>query len=185
MLIAISGSQSAGKTTTLLKIKELGFPVIERKTSRSILSEWGITLSDISTNPELAIEFQQEILKRKYNDELEAVNSDEIYFGERTYGDLFTYNLLSLGSNNNYSDFINEYYKQCIKYQQQYYSVFYLKAGHFVPEKDGVRGFNVHYSRLADIVMLDITTQMTKPGRLNVIDTPCLEQRLAIITSQV
>lgn len=172
-------------TTTLSRIKELGFPIIERKTSRSILSDWNVTLTEINSSPELTIRFQNEILKRKHEDELFAIQSSDIYFGERTYGDLFTYCLLTLGSNNEYSSFINEYYTQCIKYQQQYASVFYLKAGHFIPVDDGVRGFNVHYSRLADLAMLDITTQMTKPGKLNVIDTPCLEQRLSIIVNHV
>jgi hypothetical protein len=91
------------------------------------------------------------------------------------------YFLISSGKDNEYSGVINDYYKQCIKNQQTYSKVFYLKAGHFVPEHDGVRGANVHYSRMADLVMLDLTTQMTPSDRLTVIDTPCLEQRLNII----
>lgn len=182
MLIAISGSQSCGKTTTINKIKELGFPVIERKTSRSILSDWGVSLAEINDNKELTVKFQNEIIKRKFEDELlAAANNTSVYFTERTYADLMIYFLLAAGGSNNMSSVLNDYYKQCINNQRVYDKVFYLKAGHFIPEHDGVRGSNIHYSRLVDLSMLDMTTQMTASNKLTVIDTPCLEQRLNII----
>lgn len=179
MIVSISGSQGSGKTTLLGKIKELGFNVIERKTSRSILEDWGITLDQVNKDPKLTLAFQQEIIVRKHQDEIN--NIGEVVFTERTYADLLVYFLISSGKDNEYSSVINEYYKQCIRYQQNYDKVFYLKAGHFSPEQDGVRGSNIHYSRMADLVMLDLTTQMTPSDRLTVIDTPCLEQRLNII----
>lgn len=185
MLVAISGSQGSGKSSCVKSLSDMGFNVIERKTSRSILTDWNVTLHEVNNNQELTIRFQKEILDRKYQDEQIAINSPDVYFTERTYGDLFTYNLLSLGGCNKYNEFVDEYYEQCMKYQQYYDKVFYLKAGHFIPEDDGVRGINVHYSRLVDVAMLDITTQMTKPGYLNIIDTPCLKQRLAIISNQI
>lgn len=179
MIVSISGSQGSGKSTLLNNIKELGFNVIERKTSRSILEDWGITLDQVNKDAKLTLAFQQEIIARKHQDEINHIG--EVSFTERTYSDLMTYFLISSGKDNEYSSVINEYYKQCIQYQQKYDKVFYLKAGHFSPEQDGVRGSNIHYSRMADLVMLDLTTQMTPSDRLTVIDTPCLEQRLNII----
>lgn len=180
MLIAISGSQGSGKSFLLSRIKELGFNVVERKTSRSILADWDVTLEQVNNDNDLTLRFQEEILRRKFQDEMIGCQ-DDIWFTERTYADLMTYFLITLGKTNKYSKNINEYYHHCIHHQQSYDKVFYLKAGHFVPEKDGIRGDNVHYSRMADIVMLDFTIQMTPIQKLNVIDTPCLEQRLSII----
>jgi len=180
-LIAISGSQGSGKSTILNEIKELGYTVIERKTSRSILSDWGVTLEEVNNDPDLTLKFQQEIIQRKYQDEFQSFSSKEVCFTERTYADLMTYFLIVLGKTNRFSNDINNYYKECIKLQQTYDKVFYLKAGHFVPVHDDTRGANVHYSRMADLTMLDLTEQMTPVDRLSVIHTPCLEQRLHII----
>jgi len=44
MLIAISGSQGCGKSTVLKELKDRGYNVTERKTARSILNDWGVTL---------------------------------------------------------------------------------------------------------------------------------------------
>lgn len=184
MLIAISGSQGSGKSTLLHQIKELGYNTIERKTSRSILTDWNVTLDEVNSDSGLTLKFQQEIIRRKYEDEnawKQVALTNQIWFTERTYADLMTYFLITLGRNNAYSDDINDYYKQCITNQQSYDKVFYLKAGHFIPEHDGTRGSNVHYSRMADLVMQDLTTQMTPANKLTVVDTPCLEQRINMI----
>ena len=181
MLIAISGSQGSGKSTLLEQLEDLGHNVIGRKTSRSILSEWKVTLEQVNNDPDLTLKFQNEIILRKFLDERDANYSEELWFTERTYADLMAYFLIALGKTNRFSKDINEYYKQCIKYQQTYHKVFYLKAGHFVPDNDDIRGANVHYSRMTDLTMLDLTYQMTSDDKLNVIHTPCLEQRMQII----
>lgn len=181
MLISVSGSGGCGKSTILGKLKQQGFNVVERKTSRSILNEWGITLEEVNVNPATALRFQDEILSRKYEDEYELSQSSDIWFTERTFADLCTYFLVSFGKLNDFNAAINEYYKRCIKHQQLYDKVFYLKSGHFSPERDGVRGSNIHYSRMIDLVMFDLTNQMTPSNRLTIIDTPCLEQRLELI----
>lgn len=183
MIIAISGSQGSGKSTILSEISKLGYNVVDRKTSRSILQDWGVTLDQVNKDLALTLEFQREIIARKYTDEMNPMRFHEnpVWFTERTYADLMTYFLISSGKDNEFSGDINEYYTQCIRHQQSYDKVFYLKAGHFIPEHDGVRGANVHYSRMADLTMLDLTIQMTPSDRLTVIDTPCLEQRLNII----
>lgn len=183
MLISISGSQGSGKSTVLHQLAELGFNTTQRKTSRSILNDWGVTLEQVNDDPRLTLRFQQEIIARKFSDENidRALSPDTVWFTERTYADLMTYFLITLGKNNAYSSEINDYYRHCIKYQQSYDRVFYLRAGHFIPEQDGVRGANVHYSRMADLTMLDLTQQMTPSGKLTIINTPCLEQRVSMI----
>jgi predicted ATPase len=185
MLISIAGSQGSGKTTVLKKLKEKGFKIIERKTSRSILEDWGVSLNQVNNDRDLTIRFQNEIVDRKLQDEYFATQSSDIYITERTYADLFTYALVSIGKDNDFSDWLKDYYEKCIAVQQSYTMVYYLKAGHFQPENDGVRGISIHYSRMIDLVMQDITTQMTSPSKINLIDTPCLHQRIAIIESQV
>lgn len=184
MLIAVSGSQGSGKSTIIQKIKGLGFNVIERKTSRSILEEWSVTLQEVNNDSDLTIRFQNEITIRKFMDEDEAMRSSQLYFTERTHADLFTYALVSLGKDNSFSDWLNDYYKTCMRYNQAYSSVYYLRAGQFNIQPDGTRGSNMHYSRMVDITMLDITKQMIHTSKLSIIETPDLEQRVNIITQQ-
>jgi predicted ATPase len=183
MLIAISGSGGCGKSTLVAKLAELGYPVVTRKTSRSILADWGVALSDVNNNPELTLKFQDEILKRKIADDRAVRSVDGVAFTERSFLDLWTYALVAMGSNNSYSDWLDDYYRRCLVAQQTYDKVYYLTAGHFKPEHDGVRGSNNHYSRMVDIVMLDYFKQMTQPTRQCVIDTPSLADRMAILTS--
>lgn len=185
MLIAISGSQGSGKSTTLAAIKQAGFNIIERKTSRSILTDWKVTLQEVNDDPELTTRFQFEISRRKWEDELRATLSTKVWFTERTHADLFTYALVSLGKDNQYSDWLNEYYTQCEQFNLHYDHAFYLTAGHFDPEHDGTRGSNKHYSRMVDITMLDFTRQMLDDSALTIIDTPSLEERVKIITTQI
>ena len=178
MLIAISGSQGSGKSTTLNAIKAKGYNIIERKTSRSILDEWNVTLQEVNNNPELTTKFQDEITKRKFLDEQEASLSNELWFTERTHSALFTYALVSLGKDNQYSEWLDQYYNTCKHLNDSYAKVCYLTAGHFAIEHDGVRGSNDHYSKMVDMVMLDFTKQMVDDNNLSIITTPDLDFRL-------
>ena len=163
MLFAISGSQGSGKTTVLNALKDKGYPVVERKTSRSILEEWGVTLSQVNNDRELTIKFQDEILSRKRQDEHEAVNDiSRIWFTERTYADLFTYALIAIGKDNEYSNWINAYFKRCANAQTNYSANFMLPIGYFDIEHDGVRGANDHYANMVDLVMRDTLTNMNR-----------------------
>ena len=185
MLVAISGSQGSGKSWILNEIENLGFNIIKRKTARTILLDWGVTLNDVDDDLDLRVKLQEEISKRKFEDEIEAANNNDLVFTERTHADLFTYTLVSLGKNNDYEKWLMGYYKTCMQYNQQLYSlVYYLRSGHFNVVNDGVRGANIHYSRMVDLVMLDITQQMVHTSKLTVIETPDLEQRVNIITAQ-
>lgn len=183
MLISASGSQGSGKTTVIAKLAELGYGTVTRKTSRSILADWGYTLDQVNENNELTCKFQDEILKRKIDDDQTAASKGGVVFTERSFADLWTYALVAMGHNNSYSDWLDEYYRKCMAAQQIYDKVYYLRAGHFKPEHDGVRGSNRHYSRMVDLTMVDYFSQMTQPTRQCVIDTPNFEDRIAILTS--
>lgn len=185
MLFAVSGSQGAGKTTVLNALAQSGYKVIERKTSRSILSDWGVTLAEVNNDHDLTIKFQDEILMRKAEDEWVARRSPELWFTERTYTDLFVYALVALGKDNEYSEWLNEYHDQCKNMQLSYDAVFYLTAGHFQPVHDGVRGVNQHYSKMVDLVMSHYTGEMTPLKNLCIIDSPSSEGRVSIIKNEI
>lgn len=191
MLVAISGSQGSGKSTILRRLKEAGYQTIERKTSRSILQDWGVTLQQVNNDSDLTIRFQEEITARKAQDEREeqcvqqSNYPEQIVFTERTHADLFTYALVSLGKDNGHNEWINQYYTTCMQYCQVYDYVYYLRAGRFNIESDGVRGENQHYSRMVDLTMLDTTQQMILSSKLTIIETPDLTQRVNIILTQM
>ena len=185
MLITVSGAQGCGKSTILERIEALGYPVIQRKTSRSILTDWNKTLDEINDDPNLSKAFQDEILERKIQDEMEAVQSSSIFFTERTYMDLFVYTLINLGKFNEHSAWLDSYYQKCLAAQASYAKVFYVKSGLFQVAADGIRGSNGHYSRLVDLVLEDYTIQSTDRDRMHVIDVADINARIAFIQEKV
>ena len=184
MLVAVSGSQGSGKSTIIAQLANQGYQTITRKTSRSILADWNVSLQEVNASPELTTRFQTEISKRKFDDESFAIDNNEIWFTERTHADLFTYSLITLGKENEYSDWLDAYYRSCMEYTLGYDLVFYLRAGHFDVESDGTRGDNRHYSRMVDLTMLDVTKQMVHNSSLSIVDTPDLWTRVNMIASQ-
>ncbi len=129
MLFAISGSQGSGKSTVIQTLKQKGFPIVKRKTSRSILDEWGVTLSQVNNDREITVKFQDEILDRKIADDRAASEDiSRIYFTERTLADFFTYALIAIGKDNEYSDWVNDYFKRCCDAQLMYSHNFYLNV---------------------------------------------------------
>lgn len=184
MLFAISGSQGSGKSFTLNALKDIGYNIIERKSSRSVLDDWGVTLSEVNNDRELTVRFQDEIIKRKFVDEAIAVASDAVWFTERTYADFFTYCLVSLGKDNEYSDFVDQYFIRCKEYQRTIRGTFFLQAGHFAVEHDGVRGSNKYYSTMVDMVMKEFTEQMSLLPLVH-ITVADIDDRIKIITDCV
>ncbi len=154
--IAISGAQGSGKTTildhlkTAFKYSNVGF--VGRKTSRSILKEWNITLNDLDDNPDLAIKFQEEIFTRKKVDDFETLDNP-IVITERSMLDLLTYTMFTLGKRNELSDWIDDYAQRLID-ANQYTLIFHLSGG-FVSNdiNDGVRGINKHYNHSVNAVL--------------------------------
>lgn len=189
MLVAISGSQGSGKTTVINALKNLGYNVVERKTSRSILKEWDKSLSEVNNNFELLIKFQDEIIKRKYEDDMDALfntaGNNTVVITERTYADSFIYAIFACGKDNEYSEWLDKYHRQCLTYQQSYDYVFYLSGSLTTIQNDGVRGINRHYSKMVDMCMRDYTVSMTHPSRLNILSTKIHEDRVEIIDQQI
>jgi len=154
MLIAISGSQGSGKSTV---IAHLDYSIVTRKTSRSILADWNVSLSQVNNDRELTVKFQEEILKRKLMDDSVGLNTPDVYITERTPIDLATYAIVALGKDNEYSEWLDDYCGRCIVATIEYYMhTFYLTAGHFQPVNDGVRAVNQFYSRMVDLTMQDL-----------------------------
>lgn len=169
MLIAICGSQGSGKSTVLNELKKLGQNVVERKTSRSILTDWGVTLQEVNSDINLTFKFQEEISKRKLADEQEYKNSDELWFTERTHTDLFVYTLASIGKDNDNSEWLNKYYTTCTRNNIGYSAVFCLPAGVFKLEHDGVRGSNEHYANNIALLMDHYQTAMADSPNYSVV----------------
>jgi guanylate kinase len=152
-LIAISGSQGQGKSTILSSLAELGYKIIPHKTSRSILTEWGLTLNEINKDAELTKKFQTEILIKHIENSNVAVKSNELYFTERSFADIFTYTILAIGSFNEFDQWLDEYYEECKKYQKIYELIIKLNGRILGIEDDGVRSVNRHFTNVVDIIL--------------------------------
>ena len=161
MLVSISGSQGQGKSTTIELLKEMGVKVIDNKTSRSILADWGFTLNEVNKYPPLVKKFQEEILERHYRTNLEASNSNEWYVTERSFADIFTYCMFALGSYNEYTDWMDEYYIRCKEYQKIFNITCYLTGRIFTPEDDGVRSVNKHYNKSVDLLIYNYLNEFS------------------------
>ena len=171
-------------------LNDLGYKTIGRKTSRSILYDWGISLEKINTDPALTARFQQEISQRKLDDETQASCSSEIYFTERTHADLYVYALYAMGMYNGYSDWLDSYYEQCKKNNNDTYShIFYLPHGQFKIEADGVRMHNARYSRAIDRTMREMTLEMIQQNdysrSITFIESHSVEDRVKEITQKL
>jgi hypothetical protein len=162
MLIALTGPQGGGKSTIVENLADEGYPIITRKTARSILGEWGVTLHDVNNDVNLSLKFQEEIISRKHSDEIEAVNDkDKVWFIERSFVDVFTYTLVNFGKNNEYNTWLNNYYDRCSEFQKSYAAVIYIPGGLFPIRDDGVRGINQHYGKMIDLIMKEYVHKMT------------------------
>lgn len=185
MLYAISGAQGCGKSTLLAELEKLGYKVVSRKTSRSILSDWNMTLDEINADPELSMKFQLEILTRKAQDEYDAIHSDEVWLTERTYMDLFVYTLINLGKHNEFSTWLDSYYDHCLEHQQHYDGIFYVRSGQFNVVHDGVRGSNQHYSKLVDLTLEYYTVTSRSPLDIHTIDVGDLDRRVDFVNRRI
>lgn len=186
MLISISGSQGSGKSTILNELKTKGYNVIERKTSRSILTDWNVSLEEVNTNPELTIKFQEEILKRKYADDSSAAFSSETWFTERTFIDLLVYATISLGKENHHAEWLDEYCQKCLRYaKEMYHYNFYIGAGQFKVQSDGVRGYSEFYSKLVDYSMFSFYKENIDSSKLTVINIQDINDRVSMVIKRL
>ena len=178
-LITISGSQGQGKTTVLTSLAELGFNIVPHKTSRLILDEWGYTLNQVNKDLDLTKNFQDEILVRHHENNMDALKSSEVWFSERSYADIFTYTLFALGSFNEYSGWLDHYHDKCKVGQQAYDAVIRLSGRTAGVDDDGIRSVNQHFTGAIDIVL----NHYLKEFKVPVLDvnTPDHDFRLEII----
>ena len=183
MLIAISGSQGSGKGTCINElVARHGYHTIARKTSRSILEEMNVTLDDVNSNVELLKRFQEAIITRKLADD-EAARELSLKTGipaitERCFSDLAAYLVKALAGSNEHSDYVDDYVERCTALDRIYDHVFYVKAGHFPPVSDGVRGANKHYSRMMDLLMEDMVAR-SLPGSHTIVYCSSVGDRVA------
>jgi nicotinamide riboside kinase len=182
-IITISGSQGQGKTTVLASLAEMGYSVIPHKTSRAILNEWGYTLNEVNKDLELTKKFQEEILHRHHQNSIEAYESDDVYFSERSYADIFTYTLFALGSFNEYSVWLNEYYENCKEGQKIYSKVIKLGGRLVDIDDDGIRSVNEHFTNAIDLVLNYYLNDFNVP--IVNIDTPDHDKRIELILENI
>lgn len=168
MIIAISGPQGCGKTTTLGLLPQE--QVIARKTARAILEDWKVTLQDVNEDADLTMKFQDELFKVKWTDEatfgFDGPRRDELMFTERTFADLFTYAAISIGKHNRCQQWLTDYYMKCINANLALYTGVYLlpRLPSQPVEHDGVRATSPYYSMLVEGAISQFTRSMRVPG---------------------
>lgn len=168
-------------TTVLTELEARGYNTIQRKTARSVLADWNMSLEQIYHDHLLHKQFQEDLIARKIEDEQIGIDSPDIWFTERTYADVFVYALFNLGNKNHNNEWINKYHNKCALFNRTYDYVFYLKPGLFEIEDDGVRGINNHYSSIVDYAMLQYTSNMTDSDKLTLITFADLDDRIKLI----
>jgi len=182
MLYAIAGSQGSGKSTLIKSLKdEHQYKAIKRNTSRSILSDWKLTLTQINNNPEYFKKFQMEISKRKEQDEATAETSPNVWLTERTYFDSMAYSVASLGTYPDCSKWLDEYFIDCLHKMKVYNHVFYLVGGLFPIQEDGVRNTNKQFSMMIDSYLLKLLTSYCDHTKLTIIDASNIYYRTQIV----
>jgi thymidylate kinase len=183
-LITISGSQGQGKTTVLSSLAELGYNVIPHKTSRLILDDWGYTLNEVNKDLNLKKKFQDEILVRHVENNRIALESDEVFLSERSFADIFTYSIFTLGAFNEYSEWLDGYYQKCKQGQAMYDAVISLSGRTTDIDNDGVRSVNQHFTESIDIVLQFYLEQFTGPDLVRV-STPDHAERVTEICNYI
>lgn len=166
MIYSVSGTQGCGKTTILKTLKSMGHNVIKRKTSRSVLKDWNISLDLVYKDQTLMMDFQEEIIKRKFDDEKDYSNSTDVWFTDRSYIDLLIYSTIIIGHNNKNSDWLDSYFNKCKTYQKTYQKIFYISPLPFVIS-DGVRTSNEVFNYMVDY---SIKGYLTRLNRSNLVE---------------
>ena len=153
MIIGISGAQGQGKSTLIKAAVERNsrFDAPDIQTSRNLLKDWGFTLAEVNTYMPLKIKFQDELFAR-HERTLHGLSARSgVFLVERTFADIFTYAVLSVGPFNEHSEWLSHYYYRCQEAQGRLFDhMIYLSGRTYKPEEDGVRSTNVHFAKLAD-----------------------------------
>jgi hypothetical protein len=185
-LIAIAGSQSCGKSRLISSLQEqsnYNLQFVTRKTSRSILSDWNVTLEQVNSDYQLTQKFQEEILSRKLSDDCPSDTTTTLVT-ERTPIDLLVYAIMSLGNKLSYNQWLDQYCQKCIDSCSMYDKVFYIVGGKFAIEHDNVRCTSTFYQRSVDNIMFSFYNDIFK-DRLVIIDCVNLLTRKTIVESNL
>ena len=193
MIFGISGAQGQGKSTLINAAVEQdsnhNFFNLIIQTARVILKEWDLTLDEVNQNQEMKRRFQDQLFERHRNALLSAksVGSTKTVLVERTFADIFVYALVSLGPFNQYSSWLNEYAEKCSEAQRELFDhTVFLTGRVYVPEEDGVRSTNTHYSSMVDYLILKYMKEFdVTEEQLVFIDVAPLDTRLHALERMV
>ena len=186
MIIGISGSQGQGKSTLIKAATENNrrFSAHDVQTSRNLLKRWDITLGEVNAYMPLKIKFQDQLIEDHIRT-LRLINqSSGIHLVERTFADIFTYAVLSVGPFNEYSEWLSDYYNQCKEAKLEYFDrVIYLNGRVYTPESDGVRSTNPHFANLADMCIYRYSKEFS--ARVVTISNPHLTARVNVLNESL
>jgi len=177
MIIALSGSQGSGKTTLLEEFANRGYNVIERKTSRSVLQDWGMSLQEVYDDHKLMMAFQDEIYDRKLADEQEVLLSNELWLTDWSYIDILGYTVMVLGSDIRYGDWLQAYHDKCIMTEYFYHHRIYVPRLNISVVHDGCRSICPVYGNAIDNVMRGFHLSVL-PAKLTELTTTNLTERI-------
>lgn len=153
-VVAISGAQGTGKSTTIEVLKDsFHRKVDDFKASRSVMNSMGTSISDFSKNPQKMMEFQEQLLCAKIqNDSKLKVKHKRNPFSNRTPVVIVERSLIDLAAYaiewtrteevDAYSihQWCGNYVDRCLLFNKELYSrTFLLPIGKFDMVDDGVR----------------------------------------------
>lgn len=185
MIVGISSAQGQGKSTVLSSLKEMGYSVVSINTAREVISEWGTSLSEIESDPEMRVQFQNEILDRHLAAINKIENDNDVHFVERTCVDMFVYTVLSLGVFNEYDTWLKSYYEVCKKSQEVFDKVVLLEGlSTETIEKDGVRSTNSHFGDIVKRAIHRYVYEMCDESKIIHVNTANHEERITQIIKE-
>jgi hypothetical protein len=187
MIIGISGAQGQGKTTLIQAAIEAHDGIVDGglQTARTLLDDWGYSLTEINKYMPLKIRYQENLLFEHTLSLTDLQRHSDTVLVERTFADIFVYALVSVGPFNEYSDWLNDYAQQCMEAQRELFEcTIFLTGRDYEPEEDSVRSTNPHFSAMVDNL---IAIYMDQFGENNVfhLNHPGLDERVAFLLSQI
>ena len=181
MIIGISGAQGQGKSTLIKAAIEQSEPPyvdMQLQTARGVLNDWGYTLDEVNGYMPLKLKYQDELFERHYEAFGYTYYQKDYFLAERSFADIYTYALASVGPFSVHSKWLNEYYEKCRKAQREIFShVVFLSGRVYSPEYDGVRPINTQFSDMVDFLIRKYTQEFSGNTAV-MVDEPSIAGRL-------